>query len=675
MRKALLSVMVVVCSVLQTNQLQSQTLPSYLPSNGLVAWYPFNGNANDESGNGNHGTVNGATLVVDRNGNTSSAYSFNGISDFIDLQSTNGLNSSQGISMTMWFKWNGPNGINNHQFIYLIAPNPNGGIVVSDNSVLSADVANCNCVNDIGISTSIEQSVWYFVALTYELNTGVLKMYINGVEVGTSQEEMYQYYTTNNDGDRFGNYHFNSHYFLGEIDDAALFNRSLSPSEVYNIYNGTLSVSGCTNTMACNYNASATLDDGSCTFPTQTYLNCDGTCINDTDADGICNELEVALPVNLPANGLVAWYPFNGNANDESGNGNHGVVNGATLTSDRNGNGNSAYLFNGINNNIVSTPNLPASNSPRTISLWTKTNSSSAGLMSAAAYGSGAGGYVIFPAFILNSNGKYYFESGSSSNQLFSESSVSDNNWHQITLTYSGQNTPVRMYVDGMLNASSVNLDLITENSPFVIGSASWADLWFSGSIDDIAIYNRALTQEEITALYTGTSSNNSGGGGSGSTAGTPAASVPAGIPYQAVIRDNAGAALTNTPVTVRFTLHENTTSGTTEYQETQSLTTNTLGLINTQFGAGTATQGTFAGINWSNTTKFIQVEANTGAGYVDLGTQQMMSVPFAIQANKATAIKNAGLPVYADNAAALTGGLVAGEMYRTANGDLKIVF
>ncbi len=57
------------------------------------------------------------------------------------------------------------------------------------------------------------------------------------------------------------------------------------------------------------------------------------------------------------------------------------------------------------------------------------------------------------------------------------------------------------------------------------------------------------------------------------------------------------------------------------------------------------------------------------------MGTQQMMSVPFAIQANKATSIKNAGLPVYADNAAALAGGLVAGEMYRTSNGDLKIVF
>jgi hypothetical protein len=201
-----------------------------------------------------------------------------------------------------------------------------------------------------------------------------------------------------------------------------------------------------------------------------------------------------------------------------------------------------------------------------------------------------------------------------------------------------------------------------------------WSPEPFNGILDDITIYNRALTQEEITALYSGTSSNNNGGG-SGSIAGTPAASVPAGIPYQAVIRDNTGAALVNTAVTVRFTLHENTTSVTTEYQETQSLTTNALGLINTQFGAGTATQGTFAGINWSNTTKFIQVEANTGAGYVDMGTQQMMSVPFAIKSNEANKVKNAGLPVYADNAAALAGGLVAGEIYRTSNGDLKIVF
>ena len=52
----------------------SQDLPSYVPTGGLVAYYPFNGNANDASGNGNHGTVNGATLANDQNGNENKAY-------------------------------------------------------------------------------------------------------------------------------------------------------------------------------------------------------------------------------------------------------------------------------------------------------------------------------------------------------------------------------------------------------------------------------------------------------------------------------------------------------------------------------------------------------------------------------------------------------------------------
>ena len=113
-------------------------------------------------------------------------------------------------------------------------------------------------------------------------------------------------------------------------------------------------------------------------------------------------------------------------------------------------------------------------------------------------------------------------------------------------------------------------------------------------------------------------------------------AQVPQGIPYQAMIRGDDGAALVNANVTVRFTLHQNTTTGPVEYQETQALTTNAYGLINTQFGIGTPTQGTFAGIVWSNTSKFIQVEANDGNGYLDMGTQQMMSVPYAMYAGSA---------------------------------------
>jgi len=61
----------------------SSSLTAQIPSNGLVAWYPFNGNANDESGNGNNGVVNGATLTADRFGNANGAYSFDGVNSFI----------------------------------------------------------------------------------------------------------------------------------------------------------------------------------------------------------------------------------------------------------------------------------------------------------------------------------------------------------------------------------------------------------------------------------------------------------------------------------------------------------------------------------------------------------------------------------------------------------------
>ena len=60
----------------------SQDLPSNIPTSGLIAYYPFNGNANDESGNSNNGSVLGASLSGDRFGNENSAYTFNGIDSF-----------------------------------------------------------------------------------------------------------------------------------------------------------------------------------------------------------------------------------------------------------------------------------------------------------------------------------------------------------------------------------------------------------------------------------------------------------------------------------------------------------------------------------------------------------------------------------------------------------------
>ena len=80
---------------------------SEVPTTGLIAWYPFNGNANDESGNANHGTVNGATLTSDRFSRADNAYYFNGTNN-ISVKSKDQLNLIGDMSVSLWFYSEGP---------------------------------------------------------------------------------------------------------------------------------------------------------------------------------------------------------------------------------------------------------------------------------------------------------------------------------------------------------------------------------------------------------------------------------------------------------------------------------------------------------------------------------------------------------------------------------------
>jgi hypothetical protein len=106
---------------------------------------------------------------------------------------------------------------------------------------------------------------------------------------------------------------------------------------------------------------------------------------------------------------------------------------------------------------------------------------------------------------------------------------------------------------------------------------------------------------------------------------------VPQGIPYQAVARDNQGSPISNQSVTIQFSLHEASADGQVIFRETHNTTTNAQGLFSLTFGSGVATVGSFANINWGSGYKFLQVEADFGSGYVDLGTQQLMAVPYAL--------------------------------------------
>ncbi|MCX8479669.1 MAG: hypothetical protein ORN56_07755 [Chitinophagales bacterium] len=113
-------------------------------------------------------------------------------------------------------------------------------------------------------------------------------------------------------------------------------------------------------------------------------------------------------------------------------------------------------------------------------------------------------------------------------------------------------------------------------------------------------------------------------------------AQVPQGIPYQAAARNASGQALVNTAVKVRFSILDSVATGTLVYKETHSTTTNTVGLFNVNVGMGTPVTGTFSSINWGKNAKFMQMELDitgTGSNYVNMGTQQMLSVPYALYA------------------------------------------
>ncbi len=114
-------------------------------------------------------------------------------------------------------------------------------------------------------------------------------------------------------------------------------------------------------------------------------------------------------------------------------------------------------------------------------------------------------------------------------------------------------------------------------------------------------------------------------------------AQAPQGIPYQAIARNASGVAIASTVVKVRFSIRDSIATGPLRYQETHNLTTSALGLFSLNVGMGTVVSGTFSGISWGKNAKFLQVELNTTGGttYTDLGTTQMMSVPYALYSGR----------------------------------------
>ncbi len=225
------------------------------------------------------------------------------------------------------------------------------------------------------------------------------------------------------------------------------------------------------------------------------------------------------------SDGLVAYYPFDGNANDASGNGNHGTVYGVTPTTDRLGNANGAYYFDG--NAYIEVPNSDSLHNVTkavTISAWVN-----------ATEGYSGGGVTLDSDHIsvvckgyekrqyglqINNNNEWLFalkESDSKSSEIFtcgSSAGYSIGVWQHVALTWDG--ATITTYVNGVsVGETQYGTELAPNDESLYIGmdvggagifGETWSQIeYLKGYLDDLRIYNRALSAAEVKALYDGT--------------------------------------------------------------------------------------------------------------------------------------------------------------------------
>lgn len=516
-----------------------------IPTSSLVGYWPFNGNGSDMSGSGNHGTVSGAALAADRFGNSGRAYWFNGSSDYIKVMHSSSvdMNNSADYTIAFWMKaktvssdvtplskhksdgsWNG--------YMFMRNTADMGYCYGTGKfSLYAAAGANGDACADNLVSN--DTTNWIFVTGQYQGSANQVKLYINSVlqsDVGARSGNL------SNTKDLFFGAHDNiSGFFKGYLDDIRFYNRLLSQDEINALYNeaNPVNILTCTTSnltlKAYTPVAGATYSwsPGGATTSGIT-VNAAGTyTVKVTNPSNGCSSTStIAVTTNttppalsiaaIPTTSLMAYWPFNGNANDVSGNGNNGTVSSASLTADRFGNLGRAYSFNGTTSRIdvphSSTIDMTNGND-YTMAFWLKTNPGNSFVLpiSKTPLGGGWNGYY----FIVNSTdagycngvGKFsYYVAAGSNGDACADDLISNDaaNWYFITGQYKSSTNQTFLYVNGVLQSDiGSKSGTLSNTAQLSFGACSCGPYqYYNGSLDDIRFYKRILSQAEIEALY-----------------------------------------------------------------------------------------------------------------------------------------------------------------------------
>ncbi|MDA3894880.1 MAG: VWA domain-containing protein [Desulfobacteraceae bacterium] len=210
-----------------------------------VAYYPFDGNADDKSGNGYDGDVNGATLTIDRHGNPNSTYFFNGTSDYIairDLHYGNGGLPIGDITVCAWIKLSSFDSLN-RRIISFDASDYWALITANGNIALSISTAEDNFT----ISKPVNDNAWHLVSAVYDNSQMRSELYIDGQSVGDvglnspfgTDMIRYGFVGAGSEAEEFDGVRNVGTYFYGSIDDVIIFNDLLTSTQIQNLWNST----------------------------------------------------------------------------------------------------------------------------------------------------------------------------------------------------------------------------------------------------------------------------------------------------------------------------------------------------------------------------------------------------------------------------------------------------
>jgi hypothetical protein len=411
--------------------------------------------------------------------NAQTSLNFDGSNDYITGTNNASLHLTQG-TIEAWIKTNdaGSNyrGILVKQYAY--------GIFLESNKVMIFEWGSGQKFYP-NPDINLADGNWHHIAFSFNSNVeNGSKIYVDGVLKATFK---YRVTSPTLNPIAVGNGKANSttyQFFNGDIDDVRVWNTVRTESEIISNYNKCLTGNETGLVMYLNFEegSGATVSDLS-------GNSNDGSLTNmDTNTAWVSG-------YNCEPQDLVAYYPFNGNANDESGNSLDGTVNGASLTTDRFGNPDSAYSFDGNDNITIAHDDILNVSGELSFSVWVKPNFQQNAMILGKSNYSSSTNYLLR----TKSTGYIQFEYKEFANSNSLPLIVND--WNHIAVVSQNDNSK-QIYINGVLASHTTDTSPYgLVNDVFTIGSRPGAE-FFNGSIDDLRMYKSALSESDILNLY-----------------------------------------------------------------------------------------------------------------------------------------------------------------------------